>query len=178
MLEVATSIQNADEPVEPEELQQLTSLSQTKLTKALSLLEEVDAVEILPTGEVIANSEAEINYESAAAAAVVAGERQQQFEHSRREMMRGYAEEQSCRCQYVLSYFGENLADDCGFCDNCKAGLVTQEDSNHPFPINSTVIHTNFGKGRVLRYESDKIFILFDTVGYKTFLIWCRSYLS
>ncbi len=171
MLEVAEAVQSASEPVEPEELQELTNLSQTKLTKALSRLEEVDALEILPTGQVIANSKAKINCESAAAAAVVAGERRQQFEHSRLEMMRGYAEVQNCRRQYVLSYFGENLDDDCGFCDNCEAGLVIESDSNHPFPINSTVIHTNFGKGRVLRYESDKILILFDTVGYKTFAL-------
>lgn len=84
--------------------------------------------------------------------------------------MRGYAELQGCRRQYLLNYFGESLDEPCDFCDNCQAGVIV-ESSNHPFPINSTVIHTNFGKGRVLRYEGNKIVILFETVGDKTFAL-------
>ncbi len=108
---------------------------------------------------------------AAAAAATLAQERRQQFERSRLEMMRGYAELQGCRRQYLLNYFGESLDEPCGFCGNCKAGIIIESNSNLPFPINSIVIHTNFGKGRVLRYEGDKIVILFETVGYKTFAL-------
>ncbi|MBW4503032.1 MAG: ATP-dependent DNA helicase [Scytonema hyalinum WJT4-NPBG1] len=78
VLQVAEAVQKADAPLEPEDLQQQTELSQNKLTKALSRLEEVEAVEILPTGEVI-KSEAEVNQESAAKAAALAGERREQF---------------------------------------------------------------------------------------------------
>ena len=39
-----------------------------------------------------------------------------------------------------------------------------------PFPIGSTLIHTQFGKGQVLRYAEDKVNVLFETVGYKTFV--------
>jgi len=36
----------------------------------------------------------------------------------------------------------------------------------------SCIIHTRFGKGRVMRYEGDdKMVILFDTVGYKTLAV-------
>lgn len=169
VLQVAEAVSEADAPVEPEELQEVTNLSKTKLTKAISRLEEANAVEILPTGEVVTNDEAQ--NQEAATAATLAGERRQQFERSRLEMIRGYAELQDCRRQYLLNYFGESLDEPCGFCDNCKAGIIIESNSNLPFPINSTVIHTNFGKGRVLRYEGDKIVILFETVGYKTFAL-------
>lgn len=86
-------------------------------------------------------------------------------------MMHGYAELQDCRRQYLLNYFGESLHETCGFCGNCKAGTIVEENSNLSFPINSIVIHTHFGKGPVLRYEGDKIIILFETVGYKTFAL-------
>ncbi|HCF28932.1 MAG TPA: recombinase RecQ [Cyanobacteria bacterium UBA11049] len=165
----AEAVSEADAPVEAEELQEVTNLSKTKLTKTISRLEEVDAVKILPTGKVITNGEAQ--QEEAAAAASLAQERRQQFERSRLEMMRGYAELQDCRRHYLLNYFGEPLDEPYGFCDNCKAGIIVESNSNLPFPINSTVIHTNFGKGSVLRYEGDKIVILFETVGYKTFAL-------
>lgn len=95
----------------------------------------------------------------------------QQFMRSLLEMMRGYAKVQDCRRQYLLNYFGEPLAQPCGFCDNCKAGVTVEDDGNQPFPLNSCVIHTNFGKGRIMRYEGDKMVIMFDTVGYKTFAV-------
>jgi ATP-dependent DNA helicase RecQ len=179
VLQVAEAVQNADAPLEPEDLQEQTELSQNKLTKALSRLEEVEAVEILPTGEVI-KSEAEVNQESAAASAALAEERREQFvrrreaacrQTSRLEMMRNYAELRDCRRQYLLNYFGEPIQNKCGFCDNCQAGVTIEETAFQPFPINSSVIHTNFGKGRVMRYEGDKVVILFDKVGYKTFAV-------
>ena len=168
VLQVAEAVSEADARVEPEELQEVTNLSKTKLTKAISRSEEVDAVEILPTGEVITNDEVQ-NQEAAAAVSLAGG--RQQFERSRLEMMRGSAKLQDCRRQYLLNYFGEFLDEPCGFCDNCKAGIIVKSNSNLPFSIDSTVIHTNFGKGRVWRYEGDKIVILFETVGYKTFAL-------
>ena len=37
-------------------------------------------------------------------------------------MVRGYAEHTGCRRQYILSYFGEDLPEPCGYCDNSILG--------------------------------------------------------
>jgi ATP-dependent DNA helicase RecQ len=52
--------------------------------------------------------------------------------------------------------------------DNCEAGVTVEEESQKPFPLNSQVVHKSWGEGMVMRYEGDKIVILFDQVGYKT----------
>jgi len=85
-------------------------------------------------------------------------------------MMRGYAETKACRREYVLSYFGEAFEKPCGNCDNCQSAEKDAVSWLEPFPIGSTIIHTNFGKGQIMRYEEDKVNILFETVGYKTFV--------
>lgn len=90
---------------------------------------------------------------------------------SRLEMIRNYAELQDCRREYLLNYFGESLNKKCGFCDNCQAGIITEDSDFQPFSINSCVIHTHFGTGRVMRYEADKMVVLFDKVGYKTLAV-------
>jgi len=169
--QVAVTVQEQDEPINLRDLQEQTNLSQSKLTKALSRLEEVGAVESLPTGEVIA-SEQPPELSEATQEAARAQECYQHYVRSRLEMMRGYAEVRDCRRKYLLNYFGETLEEPCGFCDNCKAGVVVEEDSDsHPFPLNSRVVHSSWGEGEVMRYEGDKIVILFDEVGYKTFAV-------
>ena len=45
------------------------------------------------------------------------------------------------------------------------------EESVEPFPLNSRVNHRAWGEGLVMRYEGDKIVVLFDTVGYKTLAV-------
>ena len=39
-------------------------------------------------------------------------------------MMRGYAETDDCRRQFLLGYFGEDLAEPCGSCDTCADGTA------------------------------------------------------
>jgi ATP-dependent DNA helicase RecQ len=69
----------------------------------------------------------------------------------------------------LLNYFGEKLEEPCGFCDNCKAGVVVEDDfGSKLFPLSSRVVHSCWGEGLVMRYEGDKMVILFDEVGYKT----------
>jgi ATP-dependent DNA helicase RecQ len=80
--------------------------------------------------------------ESAAGAPspVAAAQAAQQFairyrsvERSRVEMMRRYAELTDCRRRFLLRYFGEAVADPCGRCDNCDAGLSTAHPAaEHP----------------------------------------------
>lgn len=166
--QVAELIQQQEEPVTPKELHEQIELSQAKLKTVLNRLTDLGTVETLPTGEVVA-TESELEASEAAEAIIETQERWKQWERSRLEMMRGYAEVQDCRRQYLLNYFGEAFESPCGTCDNCKAGITADEsDEQHPFPIRSRVSHKTWGEGLVMRHESDKVVVLFDQVGYKT----------
>lgn len=167
--QVAAALEAQTEPVKPKELTEQLDLSQAKVKSALNRLTEVGAAETQPTGTVIASQSLEV--EAAADAAIEAQERRQQFERSRLEMMRGYAEVQDCRRKYLLNYFGETLDQPCGFCDKCKSGQVVEATEQLPFPLNSRVSHKSWGEGLVMRYEGDKIVVLFDEVGYKTLAV-------
>ncbi len=167
VIQVAETLQQQEEPIAPKELQEQVDLSQTKVKTALSRLTEVGAVETLPTGEVAVSDETE-DLEVAATAAVEAQERQRQFERSRLEMMRSYAELRDCRREYLLNYFGEEYQKPCNNCDNCKAGITVEDRDRQPYPINSKVVHKSWGVGTVMRYEGDKVVVLFERVGYKT----------
>jgi ATP-dependent DNA helicase RecQ len=160
------AIQQSAEPVEIKSLQKAVDLSQTKLTSALSYLESLGLIEIQPNGLVSLVVEPEDTAEVSLAAAE-AHERRQRLQKSRVDMMRGYAEVQDCRREYLLNYFGESYSPPCGNCDNCEAGRV-QPPEEHPFPLNSRVSHTQWGEGVVMRYEGEKITVLFGEMGYKT----------
>nr|WP_246363462.1 RecQ family zinc-binding domain-containing protein [Deinococcus budaensis] len=83
--------------------------------------------------------------------------------------MRGYAETGACRREYLLNYFGEAYAAPCGACENCLSGRVREAvPENLPFPMGSRVAHATFGEGLVVRYEGEKITVLFDGQGYQT----------
>ena len=163
---VAEAVASADEPVAPEELKDETNLSDSKLTRAVSRLEEAGAVEVLPTGEIAEGEHAD----GAAPQAVAAQERFREYERSRAEMVRAYAELRDCRREFLLNYFGEQREEPCGFCDNCDRGLVV-EDVAHPFELGSRVRHGDWGEGLVERYEGDKMVVLFDGAGYKTLAV-------
>jgi ATP-dependent DNA helicase RecQ len=170
--QVATVIQAQNkpqsEPLKRQDVKAQTGLSQSKVATALNHLAAVGLVEMLPTGEAVA-SETAPGVDEAVQAAVQAQERYHNYVRSRLEMIRGYAELRDCRRGYLLNYFGEKRDQPCGFCDNCKAGLVVDDDGvDQPFAMNSQVVHPSWGTGMVMRYEGDKIVILFDQVGYKT----------
>ncbi len=168
---VAEAVEEREGPVNPRTLREETNLSHSKLTTALGRLEEAGAVELLPTGEVVRGGRYH-DLGEASEEAARAQEHREQFERSRIEMMRGYAEVRDCRRKYLLNYFGEKFGEPCGYCDNCEAGILVEEDEgDEPFPINSRVVHEEWGEGLVQRYEGDKIVILFDEVGYKTLAV-------
>jgi len=176
--EVVAVLQNGDAPIAPEVIADATELSKNKAAVAVNRLAEVGAVEALPSGEVMANEEVLSQasaIEEVVEAATEAQERHRQFERSRIEMMQGYAELRLCRRQYLLNYFGEEFESSCGFCDNCEAATAntatTAPAAETPFAINSRVTHSEWGEGQVLRYEDDKMTVLFDGVGYKTLAV-------
>ncbi|WP_246580880.1 RecQ family ATP-dependent DNA helicase [Deinococcus aestuarii] len=165
---VLRALEDRGGPVDPEELREETGLSQTKVLTAVSRLEDVGAVEILPSGEVTATDGAQAPEVVAEAALAQAYRRA--FEDSRLEMVRGYAETGGCRREFLLNYFGEASTPPCAFCDNCDSGLVRATGGGDavPFALGSRVAHRTFGEGLVMRYEGEKITVLFDGPGYQT----------
>ncbi|MFS8478162.1 MAG: RecQ family ATP-dependent DNA helicase [Micromonosporaceae bacterium] len=147
-------------------LRQRTGLGQRKLVRLLALLHDVRAAVTLPDNRVDRPRHAPSAERAARAARREAG-RQQRVARSRVEMMRHFAESRQCRTQALLAYFGEHMPDPCGHCDNCHAGHG-EATGDGPFPLHSTVRHAEWGTGLVLRYEDDRVTVLFDDVGYKT----------
>ena len=167
--EVAEAVVEARDPVAPTELQERTELSQTKLATAVSRLEDAGAVEVLPTGHVARPAGAP-PIDEAVAETLEDEDDRREFERSRLEMMRAFAETGGCRREFVLSYFGEPFEGPCGHCDNCRAGRVHANDgADEPFALGARVAHPEWGAGVVQRYDGDRaVVVLFDDVGYKT----------
>ncbi|WBB71643.1 ATP-dependent DNA helicase [Micromonospora sp. WMMD1128] len=150
------------------ELRELTGLGPRKLGQYLSLLEQIGAAVPRARQRVGAPRYAPDAVESGRAARAEA-ERQQTVTRSRTDMMRAFAETTGCRGQVLLAYFGEQMTDVCGHCDNCHAGTsVANDGAVGPFPVHSQVRHAEWGSGLVLNYEDDRMTVLFDEVGYKT----------
>jgi ATP-dependent DNA helicase RecQ len=166
---VLHAVDAAGEPVEPTHLQAVTELSQTKLATAVSRLEEVGAVEVLPNGDVAPAADGSPRRRAIEAAAA-AEDRRRSFDRSRVDMMRSYAETDGCRRKFVLSYFGEPFEGPCGNCDNCLAGRTDASEPpvEGPFAVGSRVAHDEWGEGVVQRYDDDAIVVLFDEAGYRT----------
>ncbi|MBB5236019.1 RecQ family zinc-binding domain-containing protein [Deinococcus budaensis] len=165
--QVLRAVEDQDGPLDLAELQDETGLTRTRILTAVSRLEEVGALEVAPDGEVTVTpgpQDPEV-----VAQAALAQEHRRSFERSRLEMMRGYAETGACRREYLLNYFGEAYAAPCGACENCLSGRVREAvPENLPFPMGSRVAHATFGEGLVVRYEGEKITVLFDGQGYQT----------
>ena len=169
--QVVKVIQEEQKPVALQELSEKTHLSRSKLAEALTRLEEVGAIVTLSDGGVADNHPQE-PVEEIAQQAVLLHESRREFDRSRIEMMRNYAEVADCRREFLLNYFGEEIDEPCDNCDNCDAGITVQEMGIHaPFPLGSRVLHNVWGEGQILRYEGDKMVVLFDGVGYKTLAI-------
>src|SRR5215203_6083249 len=170
MARVAEAVQDAAGPLRVDEIGDEADLSQTKVMIALNRLEEVGAVDMLPSGTVVATANGDVA--DAAEEAAEAQENLRKFARSRIEMMRGYADMNGCRREYILNYFGEVYTPPCDNCDNCLAGLSgVNPPSTLPFPINGKVMHKVWGSGLVMRYAGDTMVVLFDCVGYRTLAV-------
>ena len=164
--QVAEALNRTDEPVDPVTLKDETDLSASKLVAALGRLEDVGEVEIDPSGAARA-VDGEIDVEEAAQEAVEAQDRYREFNRTRIDMLRGYAETSDCRRSYLLGYFGERYDPPCGACDNCLQGLVSAPEQDVPFAVGSRVRHEAWGEGTIQRYQADAVTVLFDTGGYR-----------
>jgi ATP-dependent DNA helicase RecQ len=144
---------------DPREVRQRTGFGTRKAGRILNLLEQV----VQTGGRLDAGAET-------VDAVVERAEAHRNLQQSRVDMMRGYAETGRCRAEYLLGYFGEELADLCGTCDNCREGVATEVSRNDDtaFPLQSQVRHDEFGAGTVTDLEEDRVTVLFDDVGYRT----------
>jgi ATP-dependent DNA helicase RecQ len=165
---VARTLHAAGRPVEPKAIVDELALSQTKVVTAVHRLEEAGAVEILDDGTVAPACAEESLAECIERAAQAEADREQ-FDRSRVEMMRGYAEADSCRRAFVLSYFGEASEPPCGACDVCDAGggAVTG-DVPDELAVGARVEHPEWGAGTVQGADDGTLTVVFDSVGYKT----------
>lgn len=166
-LEVAEAVVNADGPVDPRDLRDAAHLSETKIVAALGRLADIGFVSMLPDGRVEPGN-TDVAVDDAAEAAASAQHSRKEYERTRIEMARAYAETSGCRREYLLSYFGEAYTPPCGNCDNCEQGNTAPAAGAHPFPIGTRVTHEAWGEGTVQRYGSDTVVVLFDEGGYRT----------
>jgi ATP-dependent DNA helicase RecQ len=100
-------------------------------------------------------------------AALAERDRRREFETTRVDMIRAYAETTDCRRRVVLELLGEEHPEPCGRCDNCDAG-TSAETGDRPYPVGAGVTHTEWGDGIVSHYEGDRIVVLFAERGYRT----------
>jgi ATP-dependent DNA helicase RecQ len=165
----AAAAAGIEDGVDVTDLREETGRAATPLVRDLNLLEQVEAVVLDDDGSARPAPDAPPPAEAAAAARELA-EQREKVDQSRVEMMRGYAETTRCRRQFLLGYFGEQLDDPCGNCDNCSTGIAHDQvaDDETPFPVETPVEHSEWGNGIVLRVEDDRLVVLFDEVGYKT----------
>jgi ATP-dependent DNA helicase RecQ len=165
---VAEAVAQHGGAIDAVDLQEQTELSSTKLTTAVSRLEDAGALRVLANGQVVAAGRRPVDAEDVVARAATLQDGREQFERSRIEMMRSYAElDDGCRRQFVLNYFGQDFEPPCGACDNCQAGRVEATRADSPFASGERVVHPRWGPGVVQRVEAGRIVVLFDAVGYK-----------
>ena len=157
---------DADGPTGRAELEQRTGLSRRRVAQVLGVLIAGNAVKRRRAGlELRAGARREPA--SVVSEALEERDRRREFDRSRLDMIRAYAETTDCRRRVVLELLGEEYPKRCLNCDNCDAGS-SEEASDRPYPIGSPVEHTEWGKGTVSHYEGDRVVVLFADAGYRT----------
>jgi ATP-dependent DNA helicase RecQ len=170
-IDVLRAVRKRRRPTNIRELKEQTGLADTPLTRALQRLADAGVVSLDADGSVVARHR-RVDLEEAAESAVEAQDRHRAMSRTRVEMIRQYADTTGCRRQFILTYFGEAFAPPCDACDNGLAGRTqTVAPAAEPFPVQSRVSHDAWGEGTVLRYEDDKMVVLFDEGGYRTLAV-------
>jgi ATP-dependent DNA helicase RecQ len=116
---VADFIADQEGPVEPEEISEQAKLSERKLATAIHRLEDVGALDVLPTGEVQLTGD--VGVSEGAQAAAEEQERRREMKRHRLRQMQEYADTSACRREHLLRYFGDDFTGPCNNCDNCEA---------------------------------------------------------
>jgi ATP-dependent DNA helicase RecQ len=161
---LAEAISAAPGGLEPKDLKEEVDLSDSRLATAVARLEEVGAVEVLPSGEVAGRRLDGDSVERA----LTAQANRRSFDESRVAMIRAYAElAAGCRRDFILSYFGQPFGPPCRACDLCDAGRGDVAAQDVPFPVGAQIVHRTWGRGVVQRYGARDVSVLFDEVGYK-----------
>jgi ATP-dependent DNA helicase RecQ len=174
-------------PIARPDLARGARLSQRKLEAVVQPLEDMNLLVTTPTGEVqglgARDEREEPDWLRAATEVIARHDRRHRIEQSRVTMVRGYAELQTCRREYLLNYLGEEFLAPCGACDNCISGRTAvammaasaaaaahngSAPGSHTFTLEDLVRHTRWGTGRIVRVEADRVVVLFDEVGYRT----------
>ncbi|MEB7447162.1 RecQ family ATP-dependent DNA helicase [Arthrobacter koreensis] len=166
------AVKKRSEPVSAAELRDELDLNPRRFASLLGLLEQSGSVTVSEDGYLARDG---VGAKTAVKSAVEFSEQRQNIEESRLEMMRQYAETSECRRRLLLNYFGEDAPDMCGYCDNCERAEADGEElgpgeseTPQPFPLQSGVVHAEWGPGTVMSYEDETVTVLFESEGYKT----------
>lgn len=165
---IVETLRAADGPVRNADLAQTVDANPRKVSGLVGLLHDAVVVERVPAG-IHLSSQFRGSADDAVDLAEAQADMRERIDESRIEMMRGYAETQGCRRQYLLGYFGETLGRPCGNCDRCDAGTSEAADviENDPYAVQTRVRHVDWGDGVVMSTEDDRITVFFDREGYK-----------
>ncbi|HWT93648.1 MAG TPA: ATP-dependent DNA helicase RecQ [Solirubrobacteraceae bacterium] len=166
--QVAQALLVHEDPVAPGELAEELPLSDTKLATAVQHLEEAGFAHVRDDGAIEIDRDQDLI--EAVDRADESEEHRQEFDRSRVEMMRAYAETDGCRRAFVLGYFGEGYDPPCGLCDVCerRGDEIANDEASGPFTVGQRVTHDEWGPGTVGQVEEGQVTVVFDSVGYKT----------
>ena len=132
LLAVLKALRTADGPVFASSLAELTGFKPRHMTGLLNQLQEAGAVSSGKRGVRLIST---AKPAALVQRAVELAEARQRVDESRLQMMRGYAETDGCRRQFLLGYFGEDLPEPCGNCDSCteapRHGALQPQAGNH-----------------------------------------------
>lgn len=180
---LARQLEEQHEPQDLDELRDETGLPRNRLTAAANLLQEAGAADTDDRGAI--RPVPDVSPGDAVEQANEVAQAHRRLEHTRVEMVRAYAETTGCRRRFLLGYFGEPYEAPCGNCDVCGTAESGSPDTSPataapgadgtgrdlaeaPFPTGARVRHQEWGDGMVLSEESDRITVLFDSMGYRT----------
>ncbi|MFE5671585.1 RecQ family ATP-dependent DNA helicase [Agromyces sp. NPDC056523] len=164
---VAGALSATDAPRSGREVAEALGLPTRAVTAILNILVEADAATAVEGGVIV---HGELPGETALALVDEVAERRRRIDESRLAMIRGYAETTRCRRAYLLEYFGDAVDSPCGNCDTCDDGSASGSDeggAEGEYRLDQAVRHREWGDGRVMSIEPDRITVFFDEEGYR-----------